>query len=472
MVLTGDENINKTPGEIEVLLSDDSYKCWLRLTKTEMGSLPEKSAVLKIIEEKKLSTNLINEEELNRIFEEFVSDEKVLIAEGTPGKDGKDGFFKYLFQTKMSEFLQENEQGQIDYKQISFVQHKEAGDVVAELTPPGKGVDGLTVTGEVVKAIDGKPAQLPSGINVQVSESNPLQLIATIDGSVSLKGNKIIVDPVVVVEGDVDYSSGNIDYKGSVIVKKGIKSGFSVKSGGDLFVNEIVDDVVVTAGGNIVLQGGFKGKGTGRITAKEDVVLTFAENQVIIAGGDITVSDALLHCNVESDKSISVPGEQGIIGGTTVAVKSIEVQSAGSQAATETVLSVGSNREIRKKMERYGKDIENHEKNSFKVQKALIVLNKINLVKRGLPEKQKALYTSLMKTQKQLNKEYEILVKLKKELDEAADTIEHATITVHQRVYPNVKILFGNKMKVVHEHGIGVVFTLKDDEITVHKITQ
>ncbi len=189
-----------------------------------MGALPEKSAVLKIIEEKKLSTNLINEEELNRIFEELVSDEKVLIAEGTPGKDGKDGFFKYLFKTKMSEFLQENEQGQIDYKQISFVQHKEAGDVVAELTPPGKGVDGLTVTGEVVKAIDGKPAQLPSGINVQVSESNPLQLIATIDGSVSLKGNTIIVDPVVVVEGDVDYSSGNIDYRGSVIVKKGIKS--------------------------------------------------------------------------------------------------------------------------------------------------------------------------------------------------------------------------------------------------------
>ncbi len=56
------------------------------------------------------------------------------------------------------------------------------------------------------------------------------------------------------------------------------------------------------------MQGGFKGKGTGRITAQEDVVLTFAENQVIIAGGDITVSDALLHCNVESDKSISVLG--------------------------------------------------------------------------------------------------------------------------------------------------------------------
>ena len=115
--------------------------------------------------------------------------------------------------------------------------------------------------------------------------------------------------------------------------------------------------------------------------------------------------------------------------------------------------------------------MENHEKNSLKIQKAIIVLNKINLIKRGLPEKQKALYTSLMNTQKQLNKEYENLLKSKKELDEKADIVEHATITVHQRIYPNVKILFGNKLKVVQEHGIGVVFALKDDEINVKKIT-
>jgi uncharacterized protein (DUF342 family) len=467
----GDENNNKTPGEIEILLSDDGYQCWLRLTKTETGALPEKSDVLNIIEKQKLSTDLINEEEFNRVFEELVSDEKVLIAEGTPKKDGKDGFFTYLFKTTMSEFLQENEQGQIDYQQICFVQQKEAGEAVAELTAPEKGVDGLTVTGEVIKAIDGKPAQMPSGINVQISEEKPQQLVSSIDGSVSLKGNKIIVDPVVVVEGDVDYSSGNIDYKGSVIIEKGIKAGFSVKSGGDVVVSEIVDDAVINAGGNVVLQGGFKGRGTGRINAKGEVVLTFAENQVIIAGGNITVSDAILHCNIESDESVVVLGAKGIIGGATVAVKSIEVQSAGSQAATETVLSIGSNREIRTNMERFRKELENHEKNSLKIQKAIIVLNKINLIKRGLPEKQKALYTSLMNTQKQLNKEYENLLKSKKELDEKADIVEHATITVHQRIYPNVKILFGNKLKVVQEHGIGVVFALKDDEINVKKIT-
>ncbi len=101
-------------------------------------------------------------------------------------------------------------------------------------------------------------------------------------------------------------------------------------------------------------------------------------------------------------------------------------------------------RDQREKGRQYIEDIKNHKVNVEKVLKAIAVLNKINVIKRGLPGKQKKLYRSLIETQKQLKNEDGLLAGIGKELQSVFKGVENAVISAHQRVYPNARIEFGH----------------------------
>ncbi len=123
------------------------------------------------------------------------------------------------------------------------------------------------------------------------------------------------MEQVIIIENDVDFETGNIDFNGSVIIKGGVKAGFVVKAVGDITVKEIVEDALIDSQGNVILKGGFVGYGKGELTTQGDAVIEFAENQKIYAGGDVKVSDSLLHCSVEVDGKIFVMGKRGVVGG-------------------------------------------------------------------------------------------------------------------------------------------------------------
>jgi len=456
-------------GAAEVVISDDKYSCWIVIKRSSEGALPEKGAVLRAIEDAHIKQELIKNEEIDRIFTEVIIDQKVLIAQGQPKKDGKNGSVKYLFKTGIEDLLKEGEKGKVNYKEVSFIQFVSAGTPVVELIPPEKGTPGLTVTGETIPVKDGNPAQVPSGINIAVSSQNPNQIVSTLDGSVSLKRNKIVVDPIVVIEGDVDFSTGNVNFKGAVVIKGGVKSGFSVKSQSDVTINEVVEDAVIEAEGNVTLKSGFVGRGVGSIKAGGDIFLPFAENQSIYAGGSVYVSDVLLHCTVESNGKVIVSGNKGVIGGSISAYELIEAQSVGSQTFTKTILSVGMKKETREKIEQWSTSLKTNRGNVEKVNKAFGVLNKINLLKRGLPPKHQQLYNDLVAVRTKLQDEEKQLIALKTELEEEQKKTTAATIKIIQKIYPGVRIEFGTVKKIVQEEIQKVVFMLKDDEIIVVK---
>jgi len=459
-------------GGFEVILSKDKFKCWVKMSKTDEGVMPDKAELLDVLEEHKIEKDLINEEELNRIFNEYVFERVVLIAEGKSRKDGANAFVKYFFKTDLSEHLKEDDKGRIDFKEINLIQNVKQGEVVAELVPPEKGTDGITVTGEIIKAKDGNPANLPVGLNTEISKSNPNKLIATLEGSVTLKRNKVNVDPVVVIEGDVDFSTGNVNYKGAVVIKGDIKAGFTVKSEGDVTVNGVVEDAVIETEGSVILKSGFVGRGTGRITAGGDVILPFAENQNIYSRENVIVSDALLHCNIEADGRVVVSGDKGVIGGSIFAHDSIEVQRAGSQTYIKTVLGVGTKHETRGKMEQFKVDSNNNKTDIDKVDKAVQLLDKIRLLKSTLPPKQQQLHNSLLIAKEKLLKEEKALAKTKEELDEKFGYLENAVIRINQQIHPGVIIEIGNLNKVVQEEMGSVSFKIKDKDITELKETE
>lgn len=454
---------------IKVVVSDDQLSCWITIGRTPEGKMPEVSAVQQVLSENDISPKAIKVDVLENIYDKSLFDQKFLVAEGKPWKDAKKGRISYKFKTDISEALEEDETGRIDFKETGLIQQVQEGDVLAEVFQPVKGEDGLAVTGKPLEVKKYEPVKMPVGKNTDVSPKNANQVIASIDGLVSLRKDKVNVDPVLVVDGDVDYSSGNIDFKGAVMIKGGVKAGFEIKSESDVTIKEVVEDALIETEGNVILKSGFVGKGEGKIIAGGDVILPFSENQSIVSGSDILVSDVLLHCNVEADGKVIVSGKKGVLGGSIAANNSIEAQSAGSQAFTKTKMSIILKRETREKIEQHKIDVQNHKANTVKVDAVFKKLEQLKRLKRKLPPNEKAQYVKIETLKKKLDEEKVTLEETKKKLDEEYSQFENAYIKVKNEVFPGVSIEIGNARLTVREPMTNVAFKLKAGEISTFK---
>lgn len=58
----------------------------------------------------------------------------------------------------------------------------------------------------------------------------PLPSGGTIAGQPFLKETAVFIEPVYTIKGDIDYSVGNIDFKGSVRIGGNVVAGFSIKA--------------------------------------------------------------------------------------------------------------------------------------------------------------------------------------------------------------------------------------------------
>ena len=86
-----------------------------------------------------------------------------------------------------------------------------------------------------------------------------------------LNGTIIEVVNTYVVNGDVDYSTGNIQFNGNVVINGTVPDGFEVKAEGDIVVMKIAESARLEAGRDIIIKGGVQGKGKGLVSAGRDI---------------------------------------------------------------------------------------------------------------------------------------------------------------------------------------------------------
>ena len=88
---------------------------------------------------------------------------------------------------------------------------------------------------------------------------------------------KISVIPVIEVNGDVDLSTGNIEFVGNVIVRGSVQTGFFVKAGGDVEITGTVSGGIVE-GKDVVIRMGIIGMQNGYVSAVQDLQAKFIQN--------------------------------------------------------------------------------------------------------------------------------------------------------------------------------------------------
>ncbi|HLA40675.1 MAG TPA: FapA family protein [Candidatus Glassbacteria bacterium] len=413
----------------------------------------------------------ILEQEAEEIFRRGNYGCSVLIAKGERGRETEDGRIEYHFELKPH--LSVSQDGSVDYKELNVIQNVKKGDKLAEVIPPVKGTEGCTIFGNKVLPREGKVPALPQGDNTCIDSANPSFLLAEIDGSVLLKGELVMVDPVFAVKSDIDYSTGNVNFNGSVNIGGDLKGGFKVKAAGDVQIEGVVEDAEIEAGGKVLIKMGFIGRGAGRIQAKGDVSTRYCVGQTIVSDGDIYISDYVMNSQIQAGKSFYAVEKNGlIIGGEICALEGIEANVAGNENYAPTSLVVGTDKSSIDSLRLKRAEISRSEVQIRDINNLILKLNRRKLVKKNLPDKLKQLPKTLLEVRAQRKEAITRLTAEIEQLEKGLDKFREATVKIHKEVFPGTRVTICDRgMKVadglkavLFKYSEGVVVALSLDE--------
>lgn len=302
----------------------------------------------------------IRQEEIRRFFEAPYYCTDIIVAQGQMPRQGTDARIEYYFKTDLKAKPTLNEDGSVDFFHLNTICHCSKGDVLARLIPEDPGEAGMSVYGEKIKPREVKRRVLKYGRNIILSEDKNV-LTADTDGHVMLVEDKVFVSNVLEVE-NVDISTGNIDYEGSVKINGNVCTNFEVKAKGNIEVNGVVEGAYLEAGGDIIIARGMNGMARGELKAGGNIISKFIENARAMAEGYIS-TESILHSEVSAGTTISVTGRKGFItGGRVCATNLIQVKTLGSPMGADTIAEVGTDPNMKLKIQQLQKQIADNNK--------------------------------------------------------------------------------------------------------------
>ncbi len=260
----------------------------------------------------------------------------MLVALGTPPLPGEPARVEFFFSADPIDVGPvEYDGGKVDYREGRVIQNVIEGQVLARKIPATLGTPGCTVTGQPIPPPAIKDVHLLAGKNVVLSQDK-LEVVASATGVPAVEKNRISVRPVFTVD-EVDFSVGNINFQGTVIVKGGVNAGFSIRATEDVEVRGYVEGGHLQSGGSIVIKGGVRNQAV--VEAQGDLSVRFVDSQsTLTAHRDLTIQSDAMHSTLSAGKKITVGGH--LIGGLVKAGELVQVGSLGTTHETPTRIEI------------------------------------------------------------------------------------------------------------------------------------
>ena len=330
---------------------------------------PDKAEILEFLKQKGVVFG-VDEETIKKLTELKLADEPVIVARGKPPINGNNALIELLIDPDQAPKV-DLEAEKIDHRvRSAFITIKQ-GDKIAVKHSATQGEPGMTVAGTVVGAANGKDVSFPITSGFNVSEDG-LLLTAAIDGHLLRRDNKLSILPELEVRGDVDYSVGNIDFRGCVKIRGTVRDGFQVLADGDIEVMDIVEGARLESSAGIIISGGVRGMGKGKIIAAGNIIASYVDQVYMYSDGEINIRNSILHSEVAAKQTITVMGgrKAQIIGGKIQAGMAVICHTLGSEMGTKTEVTVGLSprlverrKELQNSITKYKQDIEALETN-------------------------------------------------------------------------------------------------------------
>lgn len=344
-VLVNRDRVLPVDEKMEFQISDDRLQVVARFyPPSKGGGLLNVDSIVRLLKQKQVVSG-IDEHVIRTFLHKREYCKNFVVARGTAPREGQDAWIEYHFDTDRKAKPTLLEDGSVDFHKLDAINHVEKGVCLATLHTADMGEPGEDVLGNAIMPHKVKSLHLKYGKNIKESEERT-QIYSQIDGHVRLEGDKVFVSDTYEVLGDVDSSTGDIEYEGNVDVKGNVRTGFTIRATGDINVKGVVEGASIYAGGQVVIQRGIQGMNKGYVECKGNLFAKFIENSVIKSEGGI-VAEAIMHSEAFAQGDVIVDGKKGLITGGRVCSRSvIELKTGGSDMGTVTKLEVGADPEI------------------------------------------------------------------------------------------------------------------------------
>ncbi len=380
----------------------------------------------------------ILKEDIEKAVKQRRYDENICVAKWLAPVNGIDGSIKYFYKLDNNVTPIENEHGDVDFKNLGLVRNITAGTPIAAITFPTEGEPGMDITGMVVPQKPGVPAKYKVGTGTQLVNDGK-EIIATVDGNLDYRNGCFNVDQKLVINSDVDTTTGNIDFIGDVDIKGSVFEGFRVTSKKGISVNGSVSGAELIAEGDISIKIGAINS---NIECKGVLKSGFCENCKIRAGGGIE-SASYIGGEVFTDGKLIANGKGVIMGGKYTALDGIEAQVIGSEKYVKTEITIGNNAVLSQERDEIEKEIKTMEDKIDQLGKILVTLGEL-AKKAKLPPEREQLKTEALRNRLKMQSEVKKMNVRIAEIDDMLTLTQNLSVAVKRTMYPGVILHMNN----------------------------
>lgn len=254
------------------------------------------------------------------------------VAQGNAPAVSQGATVKYLFPRHKLKAGTIREDGTIDFRERGEIPQVEKGAVLAVKKNVVKGKAGKNIFNDLV--LPPKDIRLKAGRGAYLSEDR-LQVIAAVSGHPKISRDGVIfVYENYVIQGDVDFETGNIDYQGDVIVKGCVQNGFKVK--GNNIKAESTDGAILVAEGNVTVTQGIT---ESNIFARGSLSARFVQTSKIGCLGDLKTDKEVVDSHLECSGKVVINGV--VIHSTISAKMGLYAAQIGMEKAPPSTIRVG-----------------------------------------------------------------------------------------------------------------------------------
>ncbi|MBT0663469.1 DUF342 domain-containing protein [Geobacter pelophilus] len=402
--------------------------------------------------------------------------ENLVIAEGRPPVNGENAQLLSLLPEVAEHVPEESDTEVVDYRNISDIISVKAGTPVMRRIPPTLGVPGEDVTGEPLAAEDGVDLLFADNLSgVCFDPADPDLLLAEIGGMPVLVPDGVTIEPVIKVK-NVDLSTGNLHFDGSVEVEGDVKEGMELRVAGDVSVKGVVEAATIICEGNVTVMGGVIGHGLEAahpehpsehavIKAQGNVAALFVENAIIESAADIEIKELAMKSELTASGQIQI-GEDGskkghLIGGSCRAGKKIKAIIVGSRASVQTRIEVGVEPMVSERLKETQQLIEAKEKELEEIEKDRVYCREHP--ERFTADRSQQLEHGYQELQSNLAELFGQKKRLQKQLTPDPD----ACVEVERDIFYGVSVKIGEHHFLVEDDQFGGTFMVVGEELVL-----
>ncbi len=320
---------------------EDNGNCVYAFIRFVAGNIVTEDDIYKALKKRGI-VNGIKRGAITEMIRKRRMNEKILIAEGTPAEDGKNGWFEFFVRLDLPRIPAPLPDGGVDYVNIEAFEMVDEGEKIAIYHPAEKGKDGENVFGEVIHANEGAEKKPLKGKGFTIAPDG-VTYLSNMNGKFEYVNGQIIISNMIIVREDVTAVTGKLEVDGSVYVIGSVYSGGYISATGDIIVEHNVEACKLVAGGNVMIKKGSCSKNGCFIEAGGEVSGSFFEAANIDAGSNIR-ANYIMNSNINTMEKVFVSGSKGmLLGGRTRAVKGVDTYNLGNKSHIKTVLEVGKN---------------------------------------------------------------------------------------------------------------------------------